>query len=250
MILYAEQVGAQEPDEGSAVKSVRDMILERVGENGLVDDEQIRTYVRRANRKVWEKAIKQTPRPWETRSAEVDFPVADGKLPLSVLAGEDASQAGDLALTFGAAAVRKVTYLEASHDGSWYRVREGIASERWTVEPGGLSYVRTGPPAFFYIEGMDLRFSPPPASALRVRATFVPSLPDVQDQEHLLMGRFPEYHDLVATEAARLCFMRDERKATPWDAERDELLTDFRLALSSSQGSRVRRSGASNPFNS
>jgi hypothetical protein len=252
MILYAVTPdGGPDPtvpDEGSAVMEVRNMILERVGEVGLANDLQIRSFVRRANRKVWERAILKNPIPWATRSAPTAYP-GGGSLSLDALTGADASTYGDLALSFGAAKLRKLLYVEVNYLGGWFPIFEANSGERWLIEPGlPLSYAAPRIPANYYIEGQALWFSRVPDSDLEVRAVFVPSLPDPADAEHMLLGRFPEHHDLVATEAARLCFARDERKGTPFDAEAQELLAAFTMALADGQGGKLRRVGARSPW--
>lgn len=249
MILYSSTEGATAPDDGSAVLAVRDMILERVGETGLANDTEIRRWVRRANRKVWTKAIERNPTPWKVRTPTVTFPAAAGKLSMDVLGGFDPDDSGDLAMTFGAAQIAKVLYVEANYLGGWFPIFDREGDDRWLTEPGiPLSPSSGRLPSFFYIEGNDLYFSRPPATDLDIRATVVPVIPDPADGEHMLQGRFPAHHDLVATEAARLLFSKDERQTTPWDAERTELMQDFLTALSNGQGKRVRRITATGPY--
>lgn len=253
MILYAVipdgGVVPAVPDQGSAVMEVRNLIMERVGETGLATDEKLRSLVRRANRKVWNRAIKKNSVPWQTRTGEMEYDAAAGKFSLDIFGGLSAEDAADLPFTFGGVRIHKVCYLEVFYLTGWYPVPENAGSERWQTEPG-MPLMATAPrlPAFFYIEGNDLYFSYPPATNLRFRAVVVPSLPDPADGEQLLQGRFPEHHDLVVTEAARLAYATDGRTSTPWDKERDELMGDFVMALSKGQGNRTLRIGARGPY--
>jgi hypothetical protein len=249
MILYSAVPGATAPDEGSAVMEVRNLLLERVGETGLVNDNQIRSFVRRANRTVWKDAVKRYDTPWQTRTGTLTFPAADGKISLGVVGGEDPLDSGDLALTFGAAVVHKISYLEVSYLGGWFPIFASDSEERWQTEPG-IPIAAAAPrlPQNYYIEGQDLYFSRTPASDIDFRAVIVPVLPDPIDQEHMLQGRFPQHHDAVATLAAKLCFMRDEKKATPWDEEYARLMQQFMLDLADRQGSATRRVRARGPY--
>jgi hypothetical protein len=249
MILYSATVGATAPDEGSAVAEVRNLILERVGETGLVSDAQIRSFVRRANRTVWKDAVKRWPAPWAARTATLTYSAAAGKVAMAVVGGEDPEDSGDLALTFGAANVHKILYLEVSYLGGWFPLFSSEADERWQTEPG-IPVAAAAPriPQSFYIEGEYLYFTRPPAGDLDFRAVIVPVIPDPIDSEHMLQGRFPQHHDAVATLAAKLCFMRDERKATPWDEEYARLMQQFMLDLAERQGSKTRRVRAAGPY--
>jgi hypothetical protein len=248
MILYSASETATEADEGSAVAEVRNLILERAGEVGLVSDDNIRSFVRRANRTVWKEAVKRNADAWKVRTPDILFPVTND-LALDIIGGANPDTAGDLAITFGAALVHKVYYIEVQYLGDYYPVGPlNNPEDTYIYEPGTKIFAGPHQPANWYIEGQKLKFTPPPLMPLTIRARYVPAIPDPVDQEHMLQGRYPQHHDCVSTLAACLCFKKDEKASSPWDSEYKQLLQQFMLDLAEPQGMQTRRVAPRGPY--
>ncbi len=254
MILYSADPKATEPDVGSAVDEVRNLIMERTGENGLVDDKGIRSFLRRANRTVWKQGVKRNPDAWKERTADFTFPQSPGYFAIDSLGGVDpdagsAAAGSDLALSFGTSPIHKLCYLEVFYLGDYYPVGPlNNPEDRYIFEPGTKIFAGPHQPANFYIEGGNLRLTPPPLMDLTCRAVVVPVLTDPADSEELLGGRYSEHHDVVTTLAARLCFAKDEKASTPWDAEYKDLLGLFLMDLAEPQGMQTRRVAPRGPY--
>ena len=237
MYLYSSPAGGSVPDPGSAVMEVRNAILERVGETGLVDDTQLKSWVRRANRAIYNLGVKRRKDPWKVRCAPITFPSAAAQYDLTTL-----TEAGGVM-------PKMVTYVEVNYLGGWFPIFQSESDERWSTEPG-IPIAAQAPliPFNHYFEGKYLMFSRNPPQNISVRMTIIPALTDPADDGQLLGGMFADHHDLVTTRAAQLMSGRDERKGSPWDAEYALLLQAFYQELADRQGSMSRRIGLRNPY--
>jgi hypothetical protein len=252
VILYSTNPAATAPDDGSAVALVRSMTLERLGENGLSDDVDLRRYVRMANERIWTKAQLLNPDRFLQRGPDVVYPHA-GPLPFSVLEGGDPLLAGALALSLGSQETATIDYVEVKRvsDGRYFPVFPTEGRERFRSEPrfGNVLPADVDLPYEWYIEGTGIYFTPPPVMDLTCRFVTASIIPEVQDSEQLLWGRYRNHHSLVCIKAAMLVEHKDERGSTSWDGEYKEGLDLLERELYRGGTSmRTRRVNARSPF--
>lgn len=213
-----------------AVAEVRNLILERQGNDGLVTDDELRTIVRLANVIVWKQAAKKAPALFEeTQPIEVAVPVG-GVLLYS-------------AIVVPPGEVHKVHYVERLSGGAWEPVFPLTdRGDRYVTEPAVGGELR------WMVRGLGLRFTPEPRAPIqaRVSVTLVPS--DPADADPLLAGRCGVHHDAVIFKAAMLAYSKDEEQATPYDDEYAEAVALLLRDLSEEQGMQTRRIRAGGPF--
>ena len=227
-----------------AVASVRLKIAERADDAGLVTDTEIPEFVKEANRRVWNKAIRANPEPWLARGSGATLSAATNTLALHTLTG---AATVDL--------VSEIDFLEVKGtDGRWYAIwpvraghQDRFANEPFMAVPSG---VNVGFQFEWYIEGQAIHLAPPPSGDLVLRPVWLARIPDPAASDPLLSGRYFEHHDAVVTKAAILCCHRDGVGKTPWDGEYEDQEQELILAVKrGGQGMRGRRAAPRDPFN-
>jgi hypothetical protein len=204
---------------------VRSAVLEKATDKGLIpSDADLDLYLHAAHKAIYDLACKWNPRPWMERSADHAYA---NPLPLATLAG-----AGK--------AVREV-YLLCVKDGAGYRPltpREAGYLDFADLEEGVSAAAN---PSQWYVEGVAIWLTPPPARAAVLRASFVREVGAIGANDQLLGGRLGDHHELIGFKGAQLVYRKDEQLRTPWDVEVEERLRALRSALARNQGQRTRR---------
>lgn len=210
---------------------VREALLEKGTDKGLIpSDVVLDKWINGANASVWSKGLQQNPAPWAERSASLAM-TPTGAFALGAL----------VAPAIADNLIHSVHAVQAQIGGLWAPVypMPGLNDHYEWDDPdpivGAVADFR------FYVEGLNLRFSPAPAANVTFRTKFTRRPSDMAAADVALGGRFPEYHWLIALVAAQMFYNRDEVRKTPWDEKILDELKSFYLTLRRTQGGITRR---------
>lgn len=181
---------------------VRNLILERTGDNGLVTDAEANDIINISARMLWLRIATKWPEAFAQRSA-ASITVAPG------------ATVAFTAITSGAV-VNLFKVLNAyvgpvgASETSMQMIRPfSKATGRHVYEPSAFPR-QDLLPARFYAEGQSIGFSPPIVGSFDVRFQFVQMSPDMVGDTDLIWGGFlSPYHDTVAMLAVQMALSKD-----------------------------------------
>lgn len=198
---------------GSLKSVVRNLILERSGDVGLVTDTELSEIIQFASRMIWNRIATRYPETFGKRSGANLVPtVASGVylVPFS-------------AVTANASQVFKILNVYVAATGAAEGSMKSLPSfdrtrERWLYEPA------VSPPALpsrWYTEGNTIYFSPNPSATFDCRVAWVELPQDITSDADTLWGGTPPaaiYGDTVAVLAAKMALSKDQKLQTGYDA--------------------------------
>ena len=199
-----------------AVTHIKNLLFEDAASTGIATTAQFNTTVDIANQAVWHKAVALAPSMFTTTSADTTYSASTGYF--------------DVVPT----TYFLVTRVDIKVGTEWMALDPSFPQDQaymdaTSVQPAGVT------PVGYWMDGTRLKLLPRPASDQTIRIVYVPALPALGgDADVLLAARMPEFHSLVAYEAAMVLAAKDEASATFQAVKviRDELYKSFLRHLS------------------
>lgn len=179
---------------------VRNLVLERPGDNGLITDTEANDIINIAARMLWLRISTKWPEAFAQRSAASITVASNATVSFNTIsAGANIFRV--LNAYVGPVGATEVT-MQMIHPFSKAAGRH--VYEPYTFPSQDLL------PARFYVEGQSVGFSPPIVSSFDVRFQWVQMPADMVLDVDIIWGGFlPAYHDTVAMLAAQMVLAKD-----------------------------------------
>lgn len=179
---------------------VRNLVLERTGDNGLITDPEANDIINIAARMIWLRISTKWPEAFAQRSA-ASLTVAPGAtVPFNTISAS-ANIFRVLNAYVGAVGTTEAT-MQMIHPFS-------KAAGRHVYEPNAFPR-QDFLPARFYVEGQTIGFSPPIVGSFDVRFQWIQMSADmVADGDLIWGGALPTFHDTVAMLSIQMVLSKD-----------------------------------------
>lgn len=196
---------------------VRNLVLERTGDTGLITDTEANDIINAAARLLYVRIATAWGEAVAQRSAANVVVPSTGILPFNTISA--------------AAAIVRVLDVRAGSTGNAESSMKPVRAfnnvqEKWLYDGAGTVAV----PHRFFIEGTNVIFSPLPSATFDCRVTWVQMPTDMSaDGDAAWGGKLVEHHDAIAFLASIMVFNKDQNVKAPFSevfAYIEKVMTD------------------------
>lgn len=184
---------------------VRNLVLERTGDNGLITDTEANEIINIAARLLFVRIVAKWPEAAARRSGANVVVPSSGVLGFSTITSPNANR------------LLKILDIRAGATGAAETAMRTVKPFGKVTEKGIYEGSTAAIPSRYFVEGNNVVFAPLPAATFDCRVTWVQMPTDMTtDVSEAWSQDLTEYHDVIAVLASIMVFNKDQNKNAPF----------------------------------